>query len=123
MIQIPRGAFILFLFTILLSLSCIFVLLLSSCTAQPYWDQDAPPTAAHSPSALPIATDGWREYAVVGTVNIRKEPSTSSEVIGALYAGAVVLADCDRSDGFCEVPGGFVVEGCLGIGDGKCSAK
>ena len=103
------------------------ILLLASCS--PYWkdqpDQTSPantPTP-RSPSAAPVPINGWAEYTVVGQVNIRSEPSTSSPSIGWLLPGAVVVANCQRSDEFCKVVGGYVVEACLGIGDGKCQNK
>lgn len=109
---------------------CIFIVclvlmwMLSGCT--PYWRQNQSPPAHPSPtaqdaSAAPVPF-GAKEYVTVGIVNIRKEPSTSAEVVGNLYAGVTVRAVCG-DDGWCQVAGGYVIAACLGEGTGKCQAK
>lgn len=114
-----------------IGISCIFVVclcmmwFLSGCALQPYW-KDQPSQAIPSPSApevnaLPVPF-GAKEYVTVGIVNIRKEPSTSAEVVGNLYAGVTVRAVCG-DDGWCQVAGGWIVATCLGEGTGKCQAK
>ena len=101
---------------IILSLS----LLLAACTAQPYWESVNPTGTPHSPTAAPVPTKGWQEYTVIGTVNIRSQPDVNSPAVGLLFKGAKVFADCDRSDRFCSVIGGYVIKACLGIGEEPC---
>lgn len=104
----------------------LFTLCLLLAACNPYW-KDAPdrpitstPANDPSPISAPFPQIGWQTYQVVGTVNIRANADVSSSVIGILYSGAVVSADCTRDDGFCEVIGGYVIEACLGIGEGIC---
>ena len=98
-------------------------LLLAACTAQPYWQDDrsiATPAVHLSPTAAPVSTIGWAEYTVIGTVNIRSQPDVNSIPAGLLFKGAKIQADCNRSDRFCSVIGGYVIKACLGIGEEPC---
>ena len=118
--KIAHSIFVIFAFVMCVALSCF----LSGCT--PYW-KDGPsnpsPTQAQDVQTTAPAPFFWTSYIVTGQVNIRSEPNTSSEAVGYLFAGATVQANCDRTDGFCEVPGGYVVAACLGVGEGKCQSK
>jgi len=49
---------------------------------------------------------------VVGTVNVRSCASSSCGVVGYLYPGQSVVAEC--SGNWCEVENGFVFSPCLG---------
>lgn len=49
---------------------------------------------------------------VVGTVNVRSCASSSCGVVGYLYPGQSVVADC--SGNWCKVENGFVFAPCLG---------
>lgn len=107
-------------------------LLLTACQPvafQPFWKEEVPPTndVVSSPvpppagvTSVPEKTDTWQIYTAVGAVNIHAEPYFASPVVGMLYFGASVEADCAREDDFCEVTSGYIVKACLGIGDGKC---
>ena len=104
-------------------LSFLLLFTIASCT--PYWKDQ--PTDLHPftptvklPSNAPLPPMDWQSHTVVGNVNVRLEPDLESRVIGVLYANSPVRADCDRSDGFCEVIGGFVIAPCLGVGEGVC---
>lgn len=113
--------------TICIFIVCLCIMwMLSGCTMVPYWKdqpgQPLPSPTEQGASAAPIPI-GWKEYVTVGTVNIRVDPDTSSQTIGWLLAGVSIRADCDRSDGFCEVPGGYVIKGCLVKDQGSCSSK
>lgn len=102
----------------------LIAVVFSSCSASPYWDQSSrtnPPSEPYS--TTPVETDRtWTDYVVVGTVNIRAEPNSSSETKGWLLEGAKIQAIC-TSDGWCMVPGGYVVAACLGVGNGSCIGK
>ena len=109
-------------------LMCLCVLL-SMCTSScsPYWkDQPTvpqnPDPVPNTPRAAPVPDGSWQWYTLTGTVNVHDAPDTSAPTIGWLLAGAKVRANCP-GDGWCEVIGGYVVEGCLGVGEGICRGK
>ena len=113
------------------TLPFLALLLLSACQIafEPYWEDEIPPvigvTASPVPqpantTSVPQKTGNWQTYTSVGMVNIHAEPYFASPVVGVLYLGAKVRADCAREDDFCEVTSGYVIKACLGVGDRKC---
>lgn len=102
------------------------ILLLTACQMKPYW-KDQPTGDYHpftptvkSPTVTPVSTIGWTEYTVVGNVNIREDHYDFVPVVGVLYAGMPILADCNREDNYCQVQEGYVIKACLGVGEGIC---
>lgn len=101
----------------------VLVLSICSCEAKPYWEvprQTSTVVVNLSTSPTPLISEKWETYTVVGNVNIREDHYGFSPVVGVLYAGTPILADCNRGDNYCQVQEGYVIKACLGVGEGVC---
>jgi hypothetical protein len=114
------------------ALAVVLLLVLSGCTLTPYWKDATPtptlvptatippntpmPTPTSKPTPVPTVTPEPL-YTVTGTANVRACPSTECQVVGYLYKGDTVTANCVGN--WCQVNAGWVYGPCLGM-DGVC---
>ena len=102
------------------------------CTSTPYWkvSPTVPANTDETPvaevyvepeptpaNAQPLGTMKEKTYTVVGNANIRACRSTDCAIVGYLYEGDEVTANCVGD--WCQLEIGFVYSPCLGF-PGTC---
>lgn len=116
------------------ALAVVVLILAVLACGTPYWKSSATETpleTVEAPTALPANTVAApvptkstvetllakMEYTVVGNANIRSCPSSDCAVVGYLFSGQRVNADCVGN--WCKIETGWVYAPCLGF-EGLC---